>query len=55
MGDAERDIVAGRSAGLRTLAAVFGYLGGHDRPERWGADALVREPAAIVDWMRRNG
>jgi hypothetical protein len=28
VGDDERDIVAGRAAGMRTVAATYGYLGG---------------------------
>ena len=39
IGDAERDIEAGRNAGMRTLVALFGYLGETDIPERWQADA----------------
>jgi phosphoglycolate phosphatase len=56
VGDAERDIQAGRAAGMATLAAVFGYLGEEDRPETWGADALVETPGDILDWLdARNG
>jgi len=51
VGDAERDIQAGREAGVHTLAAVFGYLRNDDRPERWGADALVRAPGDILRWI----
>jgi len=51
VGDAERDIQAGRAAGVRTLAAVFGYLRAGDHPERWGADALVRAPGDILAWV----
>lgn len=40
VGDDERDILAGRAAGMITIAAGFGYLNGSD-PERWGADYLV--------------
>lgn len=55
IGDAERDIRAGRAAGMRTLAATFGYLGADDRPAEWSADALVDSPAAIVEWLGRQG
>lgn len=51
VGDAERDIRAGRAAGMWTLAATFGYLGADDRPHAWGADALVDRPSAILDWL----
>ncbi|CAK0743506.1 N-acetylmuramic acid 6-phosphate phosphatase [Gammaproteobacteria bacterium] len=52
VGDAERDIAAGRAAGLATLVALFGYLTMDDRPEEWGADALVKSPEAMLAWIR---
>lgn len=54
VGDAERDILAGRHAGMKTLVALFGYINGHETPERWGADGLVRAPGEILDWMKRH-
>jgi N-acetyl-D-muramate 6-phosphate phosphatase len=46
VGDDERDIQAGRAAGMRTVAVRFGYLNGSN-PEDWGADAIVSTPAEI--------
>jgi phosphoglycolate phosphatase len=40
VGDDERDIVAGKAAGMLTIAAAYGYCGG-SQPESWGADYLV--------------
>ena len=51
VGDAERDIQAGHNAGMPTLVAMFGYLLENDRPETWGADALIERPADILDWL----
>lgn len=51
VGDAERDIQAGRNAGMTTLAALFGYLLDTDRPETWGATALIHQPRDILDWL----
>lgn len=51
VGDAERDIQAGRDAGMKTLVALFGYLGEDDRPQTWGADGLVDHPLAILEWL----
>ena len=53
VGDAERDIQAGRRAGLHTLIAGFGYLRTTDDPYSWGADGIVADPPAIVEWLRR--
>ncbi len=46
VGDDQRDIEAGRAAGMRTVAVRFGYLNGSN-PETWGADSLVSSPAEI--------
>lgn len=43
VGDDRRDIVAGRDAGTRTIAAGWGYLDGGD-PQAWGADRVVGTP-----------
>jgi phosphoglycolate phosphatase len=51
VGDAERDIQAGRRAGMTTLVAMFGYLLESDRPETWGATALIHEPGEILAWL----
>jgi phosphoglycolate phosphatase len=51
VGDAERDITAGHNAGMTTLVALFGYLMDSDRPEDWGANALIQQPADILAWL----
>ena len=47
VGDAERDIIAGNRAGMKTITALFGYIEAHDHPENWGADAMINEPMDI--------
>ncbi len=44
IGDAERDIAAGRAAGMRTAIANWGYIDATDRPETWGADVALEQP-----------
>jgi phosphoglycolate phosphatase len=51
VGDAKRDIEAGRNAGMHTMVALFGYIGDEDDPHNWGADALVASPQAILEWL----
>ncbi len=51
VGDAERDIIAGKAAGMRTLTALFGYLEENDKPETWGADAMIQHPGEIEDFL----
>ncbi|WP_299067065.1 HAD-IA family hydrolase [Accumulibacter sp.] len=41
VGDDLRDIQAGRSVGMATVAVRYGYLGDGDPIESWGADHLV--------------
>jgi 2-phosphoglycolate phosphatase len=48
VGDDHRDVVAGRAAGLQTVAAAYGYCGDAGSPEDWGADALIRHPAELL-------
>lgn len=38
VGDAERDILAGKRAGMQTAVALFGYLADTDEPAKWEAD-----------------
>ncbi|MES9831611.1 MAG: HAD-IA family hydrolase [Candidatus Thiodiazotropha sp. L084R] len=51
VGDAIRDIEAGRSAGTRTLVALFGYLGDEDKPDEWQADGQINHPLEILEWL----
>jgi 2-phosphoglycolate phosphatase len=53
VGDAERDIEAGRNAGMHTLIALFGYIGEQDRPAAWQADGMVEDALGILDWLER--
>lgn len=54
IGDAQRDIEAGRRAGMRTIVALFGYIGEQDEPQSWQADAMLDSPAEIANWVLRN-
>lgn len=54
VGDAERDIVAGRRAGMKTLAALFGYISEHEHPAQWGADGTIDQPRDILTWLGRD-
>lgn len=51
VGDAERDIVAGRNAGMKTLVAAWGYLDANDDHHAWQADAIIDHPADILRWL----
>lgn len=51
VGDAERDIQAGKAAGMQTVVALFGYLDAQDKPETWGADAMIHQPEELLNFI----
>lgn len=51
VGDDARDIQAGRSAGMRTVAARYGYLGPQAQVAAWGADAQIDQPLDLLTWL----
>ena len=50
VGDDRRDVEAGRAAGLYTVAAGWGYLGG-ENPAHWCADALCEHPYQLASML----
>lgn len=54
VGDAQRDIEAGRAAGMRTVVALYGYLGEADQPDEWGADHAILNPLQLIDLMNES-
>ena len=54
VGDAERDIHAGKRAGMKTLVALFGYITDSEDPETWGADGMIRAPMEVFDWLKQH-
>ena len=52
VGDDERDIVAGRAAGMTTVAATYGYLGQQSDVTAWGAHAAIHAPAELLQLLQ---
>lgn len=50
-GDSERDVQAARNAGMIPLVAGFGYLHESDDPAVWQAEAVLRRPEDLLDWL----
>ena len=48
VGDARRDIEAGKNAGMKTLVANYGYIGMNEDINTWGADAIINTPEEIL-------
>jgi N-acetyl-D-muramate 6-phosphate phosphatase len=51
VGDDERDMQAGRGAGMRTVAVAWGYLGLGAPIGDWQADAVIERPAELLQWL----
>ena len=51
IGDAQRDIEAGRLAGMQTMAAGFGYIESHDPAENWEADYLINNSEDLYSFL----
>ncbi len=52
VGDDERDIIAARAAGMRSIAALWGYRRDEENPATWGADAACESPSELRDAAR---
>jgi phosphoglycolate phosphatase len=53
VGDDERDILAGRAAGMRTVAATYGYMGEQAEVARWDADAAIASPMELLKLLKQ--
>jgi len=51
VGDAERDIIAGRRAGMYTVIARYGYIGTNDTPDTWQADGQIHHPHELFSLL----
>lgn len=54
VGDSNRDMQAGKSAGMRTLAAAYGYIPNGDAAHLWDADGLLESPSELLPWLDAN-
>lgn len=53
VGDAERDIIAGKKAGMKTIAALFGYIDTIENAKAWNADHYVHHVNEILPWVEQ--
>ena len=51
VGDDERDMAAGRAAGMRTVAAAYGYMGAEADVTLWEADASIASPMELLQLL----
>ncbi|MDX1454075.1 MAG: HAD-IA family hydrolase [Gammaproteobacteria bacterium] len=52
IGDADRDIAAGRAAGCTTMAATYGYITDDDDVAGWQADFELARPEDLLPWLQ---
>lgn len=52
VGDAERDIEAGRRAGMFTMVAKFGYIPEDENPDHWQADIALNHSDDLLRWLQ---
>ena len=50
VGDAKTDIEAGIAAGMKTIVALFGYVGNIDLAKQWNANHYVQHANEILPW-----
>jgi phosphoglycolate phosphatase len=51
VGDDLRDVQAARAAGMRVIAAKYGYLGDGGSIESWQADAIIEHPREVLNHL----
>lgn len=54
LGDDERDVQAGKAAGMQTLIANWGYINDAQAPSAWGADGKIDTPQETLNWLNRT-
>lgn len=51
VGDHKRDIDAGRNAGMKTVAALYGYIEDDEQPDSWFADYYIDHPDDLTQLL----
>ena len=51
VGDDERDIIAGKEAGMITVAANFGFINDEINIDSWEADLVIDNPLSLKQYL----
>ena len=54
VGDAERDIQAGRNAGMKTVLAEWGYISDEDDTASWQPDYRIATPIELIGCLTKK-
>ncbi len=52
VGDDQRDMLAAKAAGMVGVAALYGYIGGGEHFETWGADFQIKHPLELLKFLQ---
>ena len=52
VGDAERDMQAGKNSGMTTVLAEWGYIAASDKPEKWLVDYAIQNASQILELLK---
>lgn len=52
VGDDPRDVIAGKHAGMKTVAASYGYHTPDNPPDAWGADWIIDNAIELIDIIK---
>ncbi len=55
VGDAGRDMLAGKAAGCTTVGALYGYLHPADPPDAWQSDLMISDPGQLFELLLDDG
>jgi 2-phosphoglycolate phosphatase len=55
IGDAQRDIEAGRAAGMFTIAVSWGYIPADENIYDWDANRVLDAPHEILEYVQQQG
>ena len=51
VGDDERDIIAGRDAGMNTIAADFGFISSDTNVSSWNSDLIIYDALELKNYI----
>jgi len=54
VGDDLRDVQAGNAAGMATIVAAYGYIGGAGDAAAWPATGWIADPGELLAWLPRR-
>lgn len=54
IGDAERDVLAGKAASMQTIVAMYGYIPDEATALKWKANFYVKKVSEIWPWIQKN-